>query len=96
MHREAKTIGDKVAYYTVKIARFVVNNHTSCLQCLEHHCSVIRAVVDFASGYRHKPIPPGSTMTLEELRKGGYVLDENGWLSVSTIVVSQSISDIFT
>ena len=35
---------------------------------------------DIASGYKHKPIPPGSNMTLEELRKGGYVMNEHQWL----------------
>jgi ubiquinol oxidase len=37
---------------------------------------------DFVSGYKHKPIPLGSNMSLEELRKGGYVLDEKQWLTV--------------
>jgi hypothetical protein len=36
---------------------------------------------DLVSGYRHKPIPEGSTMTLEELRKGGYVLTESQWMT---------------
>lgn len=36
---------------------------------------------DFASGYKHKPIPPNSSsMSLEELRRGGYVLTEQAWL----------------
>ncbi|KZP33528.1 alternative oxidase [Athelia psychrophila] len=35
---------------------------------------------DFVSRYKHKEIPPNSTMTLQELRDGGYVLDENAWL----------------
>ncbi|EGN92138.1 AOX, alternative oxidase mitochondrial precursor [Serpula lacrymans var. lacrymans S7.3] len=35
---------------------------------------------DLASGYKHKPIPPNSNLTLEELKKGGYILDERGWL----------------
>lgn len=42
---------------------------------------------DLVSGYRHKPIPPNSNMTLAELRKGGYVLDEHAWLNVGLIVV---------
>jgi ubiquinol oxidase len=37
---------------------------------------------DFVSGYTVKPIPPGSNMSLEELRKGKYVLDEKQWLTV--------------
>ncbi|KAH8824973.1 mitochondrial alternative oxidase [Flagelloscypha sp. PMI_526] len=36
---------------------------------------------DIVSGYKHKPIPPGSTMTIDELRKGGYILNEKGWLA---------------
>ncbi|KIK24501.1 hypothetical protein PISMIDRAFT_98460 [Pisolithus microcarpus 441] len=36
---------------------------------------------DFASGYKHKPLPPNSSsMSLEELRRGGYVLTEQAWL----------------
>ncbi|KAH7921910.1 alternative oxidase [Leucogyrophana mollusca] len=36
---------------------------------------------DFVSGYKHKSIPPNSNMSLEELKKGGYVLTEKAWLS---------------
>ncbi|KAG2151385.1 AOX, alternative oxidase mitochondrial precursor [Suillus clintonianus] len=36
---------------------------------------------DLASGYKHKPIPADSKMSLEELKKGGYILDEKAWLS---------------
>ncbi|KAH9065326.1 AOX, alternative oxidase mitochondrial precursor [Lactarius vividus] len=36
---------------------------------------------DFVSGYKHRPIPPGSNMSLEELRKGQYVMDEKQWLT---------------
>ncbi|KAI5122449.1 hypothetical protein M0805_008761 [Coniferiporia weirii] len=35
---------------------------------------------NLVSGYKHKEVPPGSTMTLEELRKGGYVSTERVWL----------------
>ncbi|KAI6044815.1 AOX, alternative oxidase mitochondrial precursor [Pisolithus marmoratus] len=36
---------------------------------------------DLASGYKHKPLPPNSSsMSLEELRRGGYVLTERAWL----------------
>jgi ubiquinol oxidase len=38
------------------------------------------------SGYKHKPIPAGSKMSLEELKKGGYILDERGWLRVSVFI----------
>ena len=37
---------------------------------------------DFVSGYTVKAIPAGSNMSLEELRKGRYVLDEKQWLTV--------------
>lgn len=38
---------------------------------------------DLVSGYKHKPIPPNTNMSLEELRKGGYVMTEHDWLNVS-------------
>ncbi|KAJ6480280.1 alternative oxidase-domain-containing protein [Mycena sanguinolenta] len=60
LHRDAKTISDKLAYGFVRFARFGF---------------------DLVSRYKHKKIPPGSTMTLEELRKEGYVLDEQQWLN---------------
>jgi hypothetical protein len=41
-----------------------------------------RWAFDFASGYTAKPIPPGSNMSVEELRKGRYILDEKQWLTV--------------
>ncbi|KAJ7140091.1 AOX, alternative oxidase mitochondrial precursor [Mycena crocata] len=60
LHREAKTLADKLAYSLVKLARWGF---------------------DVVSGYKHKEIPPGSTMTIEQLRKEGYLLDEAGWLN---------------
>ena len=88
MHRDAKTIGDKIAYYVVKLGRFV----STVFVCIYTTFFPNRAVFDFASGYKHKPIPPGSNMSLEELRKGGYILDENGWLNVRiTITLTSSI-----
>jgi len=44
--------------------------------------SLVRWGFDLVSGYKSKPIPPGSNMSLEELRKGGYCMDEHGWLNV--------------
>ncbi|KAG8743528.1 hypothetical protein FRC10_011919 [Ceratobasidium sp. 414] len=35
---------------------------------------------DLFSGYKYKPIPPGSNMSLAELRKGGYIMTESEWL----------------
>ncbi|EEC00113.1 hypothetical protein MPER_00001, partial [Moniliophthora perniciosa FA553] len=36
---------------------------------------------DFVTRYKHKTIPPGKNMTLAELRKEGYLLDDKAWLS---------------
>ncbi|RPD77852.1 alternative oxidase [Lentinus tigrinus ALCF2SS1-7] len=42
---------------------------------------IARWAFDIASGYKHKPLPPNaSEMSLEELRKGGYLMDETQWL----------------
>lgn len=38
---------------------------------------------DLVSGYKHVTIPPDEKMTLEELRKAGYLLDHHAWLGVS-------------
>jgi hypothetical protein len=43
----------------------------------------VRWGFDLVSGYKHKPIPADSKMSLEDLKKGGYILDEKAWLSVS-------------
>ncbi|KAH9002675.1 AOX, alternative oxidase mitochondrial precursor [Lactarius hatsudake] len=47
---------------------------------------------DFVSGYKHMPIPPGSNMSLEELRKGQYVMDEKQWLT--RILFLESIAGV--
>ncbi|KAJ7347869.1 AOX, alternative oxidase mitochondrial precursor [Mycena albidolilacea] len=60
LHKDAKTISDKLAYGLVKFARYGF---------------------DVVSRYKHKEIPPASPMTVEELRKEGYLLDEKGWLN---------------
>ncbi|KAL4073238.1 alternative oxidase-domain-containing protein [Scleroderma yunnanense] len=42
---------------------------------------LLRWGFDLVSGYKHKPLPPdGNNMSLEELRRGGYVLTEKAWL----------------
>jgi hypothetical protein len=41
---------------------------------------------DLVSGYKHKPIPADSKMSVEELKKGGYILDEKAWLRVSIFI----------
>src|SRR6266436_1121908 len=46
---------------------------------------------DLVSGYTAKPIPPGSNMSLEELRKGKYVLGEKEWLTVRILNVRRTI-----
>ena len=43
----------------------------------------LRYWFDIISSYKHKPIPLNSNMSLEELRKGGYVMDEGQWLKVN-------------
>lgn len=37
---------------------------------------------DFVSRYKHKPIPEGSTLSLEELRAQGYTMNDSQWLAV--------------
>jgi hypothetical protein len=44
--------------------------------------SPFSGIFDIVSGYTNKAIPPGSNMSLEELRKGKYVLTEKQWLTV--------------
>ncbi|TBU28614.1 alternative oxidase [Dichomitus squalens] len=42
---------------------------------------IARWAFDFASGYKHRPLPANAaSMSLEELRKGGYLMDESQWL----------------
>ncbi|GAB1520813.1 inducible alternative oxidase 2 [Rhizoctonia solani] len=41
---------------------------------------IARRCFDILSGYKHKPIPEGSNMSIAELRKGGYLMTEEGWL----------------
>ncbi|KAJ7674062.1 alternative oxidase-domain-containing protein [Mycena polygramma] len=42
---------------------------------------IARFGFDLVSRYKHKEIPAGSTMTVEELRKEGYLLTERQWLT---------------
>jgi ubiquinol oxidase len=39
-----------------------------------------RKIFDTITGYSEKPIPVNSTMSVEELRKKGYLLTEAQWL----------------
>ncbi|KAI0372172.1 alternative oxidase [Pilatotrama ljubarskyi] len=42
---------------------------------------LLRWGFDLASGYKHKPLPPNANqMTLDELRRDGYLMDESQWL----------------
>lgn len=41
---------------------------------------VLRLGFDFVSRYKHKDIPAGSTMSVEELRKANYIMDAEQWL----------------
>ncbi|KAF9007667.1 alternative oxidase [Hymenopellis radicata] len=47
---------------------------------------------DFVSGYKHKTIPEGSNMSLDQLRKEGYLLTEQGWLN--RILFLESIAGV--
>lgn len=53
---------------------------------------LLRWGFDLVSGYKHKTVPAGSTMTLEELRKGGYVMNEHEWLN--RILFLESIAGV--
>ena len=46
---------------------------------------LLRWGFDLVSRYKHKDIPPDNTMSVEELRKHGYIMDEKQWLAVSMI-----------
>lgn len=45
-----------------------------------------RATFDFVSGYKHPTVPPSPDMTVEQLRKAGYLLDDRAWLTVCNSV----------
>jgi len=52
-----------------------------------------RRAFDLVSGYKHKAMPANAaTMSLEELRRGGYVLTEAQWLS--RILFLESIAGV--
>ncbi|KAL0960656.1 hypothetical protein HGRIS_005684 [Hohenbuehelia grisea] len=51
-----------------------------------------RAGFDIVSRYKHKTIPPCSNMTLEQLRKEGYLLDDKAWLN--RILFLESIAGV--
>jgi hypothetical protein len=42
-----------------------------------------RSLFDLVSGYKHIEKPPVPEMTIEELRKAGYLLSDKQWLEVS-------------
>lgn len=64
LHKDAKTIPDKLAVGLVRLAR----------RCF-----------DIVARYKHVEIPPDNTMTIEELRKAGYLLDDRTWLNVGVL-----------
>jgi len=41
---------------------------------------MLRWGFDLFTGYKHNPVPPRANMSLEELRKAGYIMDEKLWL----------------
>jgi ubiquinol oxidase len=78
LRHEPQNIQDRAAAFLVKALRCVVETNSN----LAHPIFLIhRKGFDFLSGYRHKPIPAGNTMTLAELRKAGYILTESQWMT---------------
>ncbi|KAA1476612.1 AOX, alternative oxidase mitochondrial precursor [Dentipellis sp. KUC8613] len=53
---------------------------------------ILRWGFDLVSGYKHKPVPPGANMSLEELQKGGYIMTEHDWLN--RILFLESIAGV--
>ncbi|EDR13811.1 uncharacterized protein LACBIDRAFT_309224 [Laccaria bicolor S238N-H82] len=51
-----------------------------------------RATFDFVSGYKHPTVPPSPDMTVAQLRKAGYLLDDRAWLT--RILVLESIAGV--
>ncbi|KAF7768181.1 hypothetical protein Agabi119p4_7424 [Agaricus bisporus var. burnettii] len=51
-----------------------------------------RVLFDKISGYKHMKTPPDPNMSLYELRKAGYLLDDKGWLS--RILFLESIAGV--
>ena len=70
LHREAKTVSDKLAYGLVRLAR---------------------RIFDLVSGYKHVQIAPDEKMTVQQLRKAGYLLDDRQWLNVRFILKKCSL-----
>ena len=80
LHREARTLSDKIAYNFVRLLRSVrLGMH--CI-AVAYNC-ITRWGFDIASGYKHKPLPPNAKeLTLDDLRRDGYLMDESQWLKV--------------
>ena len=79
LHRSPQTLSDKFAYGLARSCRYV---HIALLRCQAFFEYSNRWGFDFVSGYKHKPIPPGLNLSLEELRKQKYVMDEKQWMTV--------------
>ncbi|KAF5360399.1 hypothetical protein D9756_004761 [Leucocoprinus leucothites] len=71
LHRERRSISDKMAYGLVRLAR---------------------TIFDLVSGYKHVDGPPDPKMSISELRKAGYLLDDKAWLS--RILFLESIAGV--
>lgn len=82
MFRDARTFQDKIAAGFVKFLR-----HAGYPPWLWPHADLntftSRWGFDFISRYKHKQIPPNSSMTLQQLREEGYTMDPTQWLAVS-------------
>lgn len=86
-------MSDRVAVLFVRLLRyeFIGTGHRSDILT---RTTLDRWGFDLVSGYKHKPIPPNSNMSLEELRKGGYVMTEHDWLNVSVDLMFYSVSTL--
>ena len=83
MFRDAKTFQDKAAAGFVKFLRYPVRWFVIFHFPLFSHPVTCRLGFDFVSRYKHKEIPPNSSMTLQQLREEGYTMDPAQWLAVS-------------
>ncbi|KAL0064691.1 inducible alternative oxidase 2 [Marasmius tenuissimus] len=88
VHGNAVVTGDWVLFHPVYTpeelkAVEVLHREATCFsdRAAASLVKLSRWGYDFFTGYRHKKIPPGSEMTLAELRKEGYLLDDKAWLS---------------
>nr|ABN09948.3 mitochondrial alternative oxidase [Moniliophthora perniciosa]AEL23664.1 mitochondrial alternative oxidase [Moniliophthora perniciosa] len=98
-HGDAVVTGDWVLFHPVyspeelKVVE-VLHREATCLsdRVAAGLVGLCRWGYDFVTRYKHKTIPPGKNMTLAELRKEGYLLDDKAWLS--RILFLESIAGV--